>query len=84
MELSNYNPISLEQPVAVKSFVKESPLPSSDAPTLGKSSLLNNLLREDKAIVTDIAGTTRDVIEEYVNINGVPLKLIDTAGIREI
>jgi len=49
----------------------------------GKSSLLNNLLREDKAIVTDIEGTTRDVIEEYVNIKGVPLKLIDTAGIRE-
>ncbi|MBZ4291642.1 50S ribosome-binding GTPase, partial [Streptococcus pneumoniae] len=48
-------------------------------PNVGKSSLLNNLLREDKAIVTDIAGTTRDVIEEYVNINGVPLKLIDTA-----
>lgn len=52
-------------------------------PNVGKSSLLNHLLREDKAIVTDIAGTTRDVIEEYVNINGVPLKLIDTAGIRE-
>ena len=50
---------------------------------VGKSSLLNNLLREDKAIVTDIEGTTRDVIEEYVNIKGVPLKLVDTAGIRE-
>ncbi|MGT2911329.1 tRNA uridine-5-carboxymethylaminomethyl(34) synthesis GTPase MnmE [Streptococcus cameli] len=52
-------------------------------PNVGKSSLLNNLLREDKAIVTDIEGTTRDVIEEYVNIKGVPLKLVDTAGIRE-
>ena len=52
-------------------------------PNVGKSSLLNNLLREEKAIVTDIEGTTRDVIEEYVNINGVPLILVDTAGIRE-
>lgn len=52
-------------------------------PNVGKSSLLNALLHEDKAIVTNVAGTTRDVIEEYVNVAGVPLKLIDTAGIRK-
>jgi len=52
-------------------------------PNVGKSSLLNSLVHENKAIVTDIPGTTRDVIEEYVNIRGVPLRLVDTAGIRE-
>ncbi|ABJ68863.1 MULTISPECIES: tRNA uridine-5-carboxymethylaminomethyl(34) synthesis GTPase MnmE [Pediococcus] len=52
-------------------------------PNVGKSSILNHLLHEDKAIVTDVAGTTRDVIEEYVNVQGVPLKLVDTAGIHE-
>ena len=52
-------------------------------PNAGKSSLLNRILKEDRAIVTEYEGTTRDTIEEFVNINGIPLKLIDTAGIRK-
>lgn len=52
-------------------------------PNVGKSSLLNALLQQDRAIVTEIPGTTRDVIEEYVNLKGLPLRIMDTAGIRE-
>lgn len=52
-------------------------------PNVGKSSLLNSLLKQKRAIVTEIAGTTRDVIEEYINLDGVPIRIVDTAGIRE-
>src|SRR5699024_2556126 len=52
-------------------------------PNVGKSSLMNTLVQENKAIVTEIPGTTRDIIEEYVNVRGVQLRLVDTAGIRD-
>ena len=52
-------------------------------PNVGKSSLLNALLKEKRAIVTDVPGTTRDVIEEYLNLDGIPIRITDTAGIRE-
>ena len=52
-------------------------------PNVGKSSLMNALLSEKRAIVTDVPGTTRDVLEEFINIEGIPIKIIDTAGIRE-
>ena len=52
-------------------------------PNVGKSSLMNALLKDSRAIVTEIPGTTRDVIEEYMNISGIPIKLMDTAGIRD-
>lgn len=52
-------------------------------PNVGKSSLMNFLLNENRAIVTEVPGTTRDTIEEYVNIKGIPLRIIDTAGIRD-
>lgn len=52
-------------------------------PNVGKSSMLNNLIQDNKAIVTEVPGTTRDTLEEYVNVRGVPLRLVDTAGIRD-
>ncbi len=52
-------------------------------PNVGKSALMNRLVRKNRSIVTDIPGTTRDIIEEYINIKGVPVKLVDTAGVRE-
>ncbi|MCD2506186.1 GTPase, partial [Staphylococcus aureus] len=52
-------------------------------PNVGKASRLNSSIQDNKAIVTEVAGSTRDVLEEYVNVRGVRLRLVDTAGIRE-
>src|SRR5690606_12191281 len=59
------------------------PVVIAGKPNVGKSTLLNALLNEERAIVSDIAGTTRDTIEDEININGVIFRFIDTAGIRE-
>src|SRR5207249_11710217 len=55
----------------------------ADRPNVGKSSLLNALVRADRANVADLPGTTRDVLEEFVNIRGLPVRLLDTAGLRQ-
>ena len=75
MNLSN----SFENGKILKNGIKIAIIGS---PNAGKSSLLNSIVKEDRAIVTDIAGTTRDIIEEQVIIGGIPFKIVDTAGIR--
>ena len=87
--LEKLNDIDKELKVLENSFengkiIKEGIIASIiGRPNTGKSSLLNKLLKEERAIVTAYEGTTRDTIEEYININGIPFKIIDTAGIRE-
>lgn len=74
----------LEQSFELGNAIKNGvPVAIVGAPNTGKSTLLNQLLQEDRAIVSNIAGTTRDVIEETLNIDGILFRLIDTAGIRE-
>ncbi len=97
-EVDEYNPAQIRGRIGQLISAVEELLKSADTgkiyregvstviagkPNVGKSSLLNVLLREKRAIVTDIPGTTRDLIEEILNIGGLPIKIIDTAGIRE-
>lgn len=84
MELANNKLEKLEKSFDNGKLIKEGIKTAIiGKPNAGKSSLLNAILKEDRAIVTEFEGTTRDTIEEFVNINGIPLKIIDTAGIRE-